>query len=84
MCILQNSPCNAEDNLNAKYIIIEDWFRGYYGSPGLGGPQASGLLMWAGLMGHKDTRHKIISRVRWELLYAWMASIGVRISYSFL
>ena len=84
MYSLRNPPCNAEDNLNAEYIIIEDWFRGYCGSPGLGGPRASGLLMWAGLMGRQDTRQKITSRVRWGLPYAWMASIGVRICYSFL
>ena len=40
----RNPPCNAEDNLSTKYIIIEDWFRGYCGSPGLGCPRASGLL----------------------------------------
>ena len=40
----RNPPCNAEDNLNTEYIIIEDWFRGYCDSPGLGGPRASGLL----------------------------------------
>ena len=25
----RNPPCNAEDNLNAEHIVIEDWFRGY-------------------------------------------------------
>ena len=55
MYSLRNPPCSAEDNLNAEYIIIEDWFRGYCGSPGLGGPRASGLLMWAGLMYGQDT-----------------------------
>ena len=39
---LRNPLCNAEDNLSAEYIIIEDWFRGYCGSPGLGGSRASG------------------------------------------
>ena len=84
MYSLKNPPCHTEDNLSAEYIIIEDRFRGYCGSPGLGGPQASGLLMWAGLMGRQDTRKKIIPRVRWGLSHAWMASIGVRIYCFFL
>jgi hypothetical protein len=25
----RNPPCNAEDNLRAEHVIIEDWFRGY-------------------------------------------------------
>ena len=25
----RNLPRNAEDNLHAEYIVIEDWFRGY-------------------------------------------------------
>ena len=30
LCIRKrNPPCNAEDNLHARYIIIEAWFRGY-------------------------------------------------------
>ena len=44
MYSLRNPPYNAEDNLDAEYIIIEDWFGGYCGSPGLGGPRAYGLL----------------------------------------
>ena len=47
----RNPPCNAKDNLRTEYIIIEDWLRGYCGSPALGGPRASGLLMWARLIG---------------------------------
>ena len=39
-----NPPHNAEDNPHAEHVVIEDWFRGYCGSPGLGGPRASGLL----------------------------------------
>ena len=84
MYSLRNPPCNAEDNLSTKYIIIEDWFRGYCRNPGLGGPRASGLLMWAGLMGRQDARWKIIPHVRWGLSHAWMESIGVGIYYSFL
>ena len=40
----RNPPCNAEDNLRAGHLIIEAWFRGYGGSPGLRGPRASGLF----------------------------------------
>ena len=29
--------------LRARLIVIEAWFRGYYGSPGLGGLRATGL-----------------------------------------
>ena len=25
----RNPPCNAEDDLSAEHIVIEDWFRGY-------------------------------------------------------
>ena len=25
----KNPPCNAEDNLRARQIVIEAWFRGY-------------------------------------------------------
>ena len=54
----RNPPCNAKDNLNAEYIIIKDWFKGYCGSPGLGGPRASGLLD----MGLTDGSSKIQGR----------------------
>ena len=40
----ENPPCNAEDNLRAGHLVIEAWFRGYRGSPGLRGPWASDLL----------------------------------------
>ena len=52
-----NLPCNVEDNLHDEHIVIEDWFRGYCGSPGLGGPRASSLLD----MGRTDgpSRYKI-------------------------
>ena len=46
----RNPPCNAEDNLHAGLIVIEAWFRGYRGSPGLGGPQIAGLYAYAGLL----------------------------------
>ena len=26
---LEENPCNAEDNLHARLIVIEAWFRGY-------------------------------------------------------
>ena len=25
----RNPPCNAEDNLHARHLVIEAWFRGY-------------------------------------------------------
>ena len=25
----RNPPCNAEDNLRARPIVVEAWFRGY-------------------------------------------------------
>ena len=25
----ENPPCNAEDNLRVRLIVIEAWFRGY-------------------------------------------------------
>ena len=80
----RNPPRNAEDNPHAEHVVIEDWFRGYCVSPGLEGPRASDLLMWAGLMGRQDTRSKILSHIRWGLSHAWMASICVRICYSYL
>ena len=39
----RNPPCNAEDNLRAGHLVIEAWFRGYRGSPGLRGPRTAGL-----------------------------------------
>ena len=32
--LAKNPPCNAEDNLRARLIIIEAWFGGYSGSLG--------------------------------------------------
>ena len=57
-CALFEEPAlqYAEDNLSAEHINIEDWFRGYCGSPGLGGPRASGQRMRAGLVGRHDKR----------------------------
>ena len=40
----RNPPCNAEDHERAEHLAIEDWFRGYCGSPGLRGPRESDLL----------------------------------------
>ena len=39
----EEPPRNAEDNLRAELVIIEAWFRGYSGSPGLGGVRMAGL-----------------------------------------
>ena len=36
--------------LNAGLIVIEAWFTGYLGSPGLGGLQTAGLYPLAGLL----------------------------------
>ena len=41
----ENPPCNAEVNLRAGLIVIEAWFGGYRGSPGLGGVQIAGLYL---------------------------------------
>ena len=44
-------PCNAEDNLRARLIVIEAWFRGYRGSPGLEGPRTAGLYTFGRTVG---------------------------------
>ena len=75
-----NPPCDAEDNLRAEHIVIKDWFRGYRGSPGLGGPRVSRLCD----MGREDTRQKTFPRVRVGLSYAWMARLVSRYVISFL
>ena len=54
--------------LCAGLIVIEAWFGGYRGSPGLGG------LRTAGLLDYEDTRLKTLSRVRMGLYLAWKAS----------
>ena len=66
-----NPPCNAEDNLRAGLVVIEAWFSGYGGSPGLGGPRTAGLYTLAGLLDYEDTRLKTLSRVRVGLSFAW-------------
>ena len=38
----KNPPCNAEDNLHARLVVIEAWFRGYSGSPELVGVRMAG------------------------------------------
>ena len=43
-----------------------------------------GYVAWAGLMGPKDTRHKIFSRVRMGLSLACKASLACGYEYSFL
>ena len=42
--------------LRARLIVIEAWFRGYCGSPGLGGLRTAGLYPLAGLLDYEDTR----------------------------
>ena len=78
----KNLPYNAEDNLRAGLIVIEAWFRGYRGSPGLGGPRTAGLYPLAGLLDYEDTRLKTSSRVWMGLSLAWKASLAIRICRS--
>ena len=66
----RNPPCNAEDNLRARHLVIEAWFRGYRG---IGRPAC---WTWAGLMGYEDTRPKTLTRVRMGLSLAWMTSLA--------
>ena len=73
----KNLPCNAEDNLHVGLIVIEAWFRGYLGRPGLGGPRTAGLYPLAGLLDYEDTRLKTSSRVRMGLSLAWKASLAM-------
>ena len=60
--------------LRAGLIVIEAWFRGYYGSPGLGGLRTAELSPLAGLLDYEDTRLKTSSRVWMGLYLAWKAS----------
>ena len=48
--------------------VIEAWFGGYWGSPGLGGIRTAELYPLAGLLDYEDTRLKTSSRV-WMGLY---------------
>ena len=59
--------------LRAGLIVIEAWFGGYCGSPGLGGLRTAGLSPLAGLLDYEDTRLKTSSRVRMGLYLAWKA-----------
>ena len=60
--------------LRAGLIVIEAWFRGYCGSPGLGGLRIAGLSPLAGLLDYEDTRLKTSSHVWMGLHLAWKAS----------
>ena len=60
--------------LRAGLIIIEAYFRGYCGSPGLGGLRTAGLYPLAGLLDYEDITLKTSSRVRIGLYLAWKAS----------
>ena len=60
--------------LRAGLIIIEAWFRGYCGSPGLGDLRTAGLSPLSGLLDYEDTRSKASSRVQMGLYLAWKAS----------
>ena len=78
----KNPPCNAEDYLRAGLIVIEAWFGGYLGNPGLGGPRTAGLYTLAGLLDYGDTRLKTSSRVWMGVSLAWKASLAIRICRS--
>ena len=76
-------------NIHAGLIVIEAWFRGYRGSPGLGGLRiagqpssaelsSAGLSSSTGLQDYEDTRLKTSSRVWMGLSFAWKASLEVR------
>ena len=67
--------------LRARLIVIEAWFRGYSGSPGLGGIRTAGLCTTSGLLKRKDTRLKTSARVWMGLSLAWKASLAIRILY---
>ena len=60
--------------LHAGLIVIEAWFRGYRGSPGVGALRTAGLYPLAGLLDYEDTRLKTSSRVRMGLSLVWKAS----------
>ena len=73
-----NPTCNDKDNLHAGLIVIEAWFEGYRGSPGLGGIRTAKLYTLARLLDYEDTRLKTSSRVRMGLSFAWKASLAIR------
>ena len=57
-----------------RLVVIEAWFGGYCGSPGLGGLRTAGLSPLAGLLDYEDTRLMTSSRVQMGLYLAWKAS----------
>ena len=64
--------------LHAGLIVIEAWFRGYRGSPGLGGIRTTGLYTSSGLLEREDTRLKTSSRVWMGLSFAWKTNLVIR------
>ena len=64
--------------LRAGLIVIEALFRGYCGSPGLGGLRTAGLYPLAELLDYEDTRLKTSSRVQMGLSLAWKASFAIQ------
>ena len=66
-----NPPCNAEDNLRARLLVIEARFRGYRGNPGLRGPWASGLLSMGRTDGLRIHEGRRLHRVWIGLYLAW-------------
>ena len=67
--------------LHAGLIVIEAWFRGYSGSPGLGGIRTAGLYTLSRLSKHEVTRLKTSARVQMGLSFAWKTSLAIRILY---
>ena len=78
----RNPHCNAKDNLHVGLVVIESWFGGYWGSPGLGGVRIAELSPLVGLPDYEDTRLKTSSRVRMGLSLAWKSSLAIRICRS--
>ena len=70
--------------MRAGLVVIEAWFRGYCGSPRLGGVRIAELSPLAGLLDYEDTRLKTSSRVRMGLSLAWKASLAIKYVDSFL
>ena len=64
--------------LRTGLIVIEAWFMGYGGNPGLGGLRTAGLYPLAGLLDYEDTRLKTSSHVRMGLSFAWKAILAIR------
>ena len=58
--------------LPAGLIVIEAWFRGYWGSPGLGGLRIAVLSPLAGLLDYEDTILKTSESALYQLEGGWI------------